>query len=189
MPAERVKRLLVPLLFGVLILIPPQTWFGARFNSGYQGSYLHYLSGDAFFSIDFREGGDYFGGLGIGHLWFILFLLIISLAALPLWGGRREEGSRVVSLSRFLAHPGAWPLAGLAILLGEALPDIGGKNIFYYFVFFTLGYLALCSEGSWQRRDASPGSRFRSAGPGRWGGWSSRPGGTAWRTPRRRWWG
>lgn len=144
--AERVKRLLVPLVFGVLILIPPQTWFGARFNSGFEGSYLRYLSGDAFFSIDFREGGDYFGGLGIGHLWFILFLLIISLAALPLWGARRGEGSRVAGLSRLLAHPGAWPLAGLAILLGEALPDIGGKNIFYYFVFFTLGYLALCSE-------------------------------------------
>ena len=32
---ERVKRLLVPLVFGILILIPPQTWYGARFNSGY----------------------------------------------------------------------------------------------------------------------------------------------------------
>jgi glucan biosynthesis protein C len=143
---ERVKRLLVPLVFGILVLIPPQTWCGARFNSGYQGSYLRYLASDAFFHIDFREGGDYFGGLGVGHLWFILFLFVISLAALPLWAGRGREGSRLVILSRFLAHPGTWPLAGLAILLGEALPDIGGKNIFYYFVFFALGYLAVCSE-------------------------------------------
>lgn len=31
---ERTKRLLVPLVFGIFILIPPQTWYGARFNSG-----------------------------------------------------------------------------------------------------------------------------------------------------------
>lgn len=142
---ERVKRLLVPLVFGILVLIPPQTWYGARFNAGYQGSYLRYVTSDGLFHIDFQEGGDYFGGLGFGHLWFILFLLLISLAALPLWAAGRREGSRLVGLSRFLAHPGAWPLAGSAILLGEALPSPGDKNIFYFFVFFALGYLALCS--------------------------------------------
>jgi glucan biosynthesis protein C len=142
---ERVKRLLVPLVFGILVLVPPQTWYGARFNSGYEGSYFRYLTSDAFFHVDFREGGDYFGGLGLAHLWFILFLLLISLVALPLWAAGRREGSRLVSLSRFLAHPAAWPLAGLAILLGQALPSPGDKNLFHFFVFFALGYVALCS--------------------------------------------
>lgn len=51
-----------------------------------------------------------------------------------------------MGLSRLLAHPGGWLLAGFAISVGDALPEIGGKNIFYYFVFFVLGYLALCSD-------------------------------------------
>ena len=142
---ERVKRLLVPLVFGILVLVPPQTWYGARFNSGYQWSYLRYLTSDGLFHIDFQEGGDYFGGLGFAHLWFILFLLLISLTALPLWAAGRREGSRLVGFSRFLAHPATWPVAGLAIFLGGALPSPGDKNIFYFLVFFALGYLALCS--------------------------------------------
>ena len=31
---ERVKRLAVPFVFGFFVLIPPQTWYGGRFNSG-----------------------------------------------------------------------------------------------------------------------------------------------------------
>ena len=42
--SERVKRLLVPFVFGFFVLIPPQTWYGARFNSGYTDSFWHYLT-------------------------------------------------------------------------------------------------------------------------------------------------
>lgn len=145
--AERVRRLLIPVLFGTLVLIPPQTWYGARVNAGYEASYPHYLASGDFFEWNVRDGGDYYGGFGFGHLWFVLFLFVISIAALPLWRGRRRESSRLVHLSRLLARPAGWPIAGLAILIGEALPGVGGRNIFFYFVFFVLGYLAMCSDG------------------------------------------
>lgn len=45
---ERVTRLFVPLLFGWLVLIPPQTWYGARFNSGYARSFWQYLGTSIF---------------------------------------------------------------------------------------------------------------------------------------------
>jgi surface polysaccharide O-acyltransferase-like enzyme len=143
---ERVRRLLVPFGFGVLVLIPPQTWFGARFNAGYTGSYVDYLASGDFLVPDIREGGDYYGGLGTGHLWFILFLFVISLIVLPLWGGRRAESSRTATLSRALGRPTSWLVAPLAILVAEALPALFGKNLFYYLVFFVLGYLAMCAE-------------------------------------------
>ncbi len=144
--AERVRRILVPLVFGLLVLIPPQTWFGARFNSDYRSSYPRYLVSGDFLEFNIKDGGDYYGGLGTGHLWFILFLFIISMVALPLWRGRRRANSRLVDLSRLLARPWGWLIAGLAIVIGEALPDIAGKNIFSCFVFFGLGYVAMCSE-------------------------------------------
>lgn len=143
---ERVRRLLVPFVFGVLVLIPPQTWFGARFNSGYTGSYADYLASGDFLVPDIREGGDYYGGLGTGHLWFILFLFLISLIVLPLWRGRHAERSRTVALSRMLAHPAGWMVAAFVVMLAEGLPTIGGKNLVYYLVFFVLGYLAMCAE-------------------------------------------
>jgi glucan biosynthesis protein C len=141
---ERVRRLLVPFLFGMLVLIPPQTWYGARFNTGYPGSYLHYLISGDFLRVESGRD-DFYGGLGTGHLWFIIFLFVFSLAALPLWGGRLREGSRLVALSRALAHPAGWLLAGLALLGADSLPELGGQNPFTYFVFFLLGYLAMCS--------------------------------------------
>ena len=58
------------------MLIPPQTWYGARFNSGYTDSYWHYLSSGDFLKWNIQDGGDYYGGFGIGQLWFIMFLLL-----------------------------------------------------------------------------------------------------------------
>jgi glucans biosynthesis protein C len=138
---ERFRRLLVPLLFGWVVLIPPQTWYGARFNSGYSGSFFHYLVSGDFLENNIRDGGDYYGGFGIGHLWFILFLLVISLVVLPLWG-ERARGA-VERMARVLSHPAGWLLAAFLIMIAEGLPDLAGKNIVYYLVFFVSGYLMM----------------------------------------------
>ena len=124
---ERLRRLLVPFVFGMLVLIPPQTWYGARFNSGYDGSYPSYLFGGDFLQVEAGRD-DYFGGLGTGHLWFILYLLVFSLVALPLWGGRRGEGSRLAGLSRFLAHPVGWLATGVALGAIAEFLDFDGEN-------------------------------------------------------------
>jgi peptidoglycan/LPS O-acetylase OafA/YrhL len=66
--------------------------------------------------------------------------------ALPLllWG-RGERGGRVMArVCRWIAHPLVWLAVAFTILIGEALPDLAGKNLFYYLVFFVLGYLAMC---------------------------------------------
>lgn len=142
---ERLKRLLVPFLFGFFVLIPPQTWFGGRFNSGYTSTFWRYMASGDFLHWNIRDGGDYYGGFGFGHLWFILWLLFISLVALPLlvWG-RSERGS--AALGRFaqrMARPPWWLLAAFLILLGEALPDPTGIGFFYYLAFFCLGYAVM----------------------------------------------
>jgi glucans biosynthesis protein C len=143
---ERAKRLLVPFVFGFLILIPPQTWFGGRFNSGYSQSYGHYLISGDFLRWNVRDGGDYFGGFGIGQLWFILFLLIISLVVLPLvvWGVRGRGAGRMRSFSRRLSRPVWWLLPVVILLVASAAPEIPGGNIVYYLAVFLLGYVSVC---------------------------------------------
>ena len=37
---ERVKRLLIPLVFGTLVLVPPQVYLERLRTSGYQGTYI-----------------------------------------------------------------------------------------------------------------------------------------------------
>jgi peptidoglycan/LPS O-acetylase OafA/YrhL len=141
---ERLMRLGIPFLLGLLLIIPPQTYVGGRVNSGYAGSYAHYLVSGDFLAWNIRDGGDYFGGLGIGHLWFILWLLGVSLLALPLVAWVRGERGRawLARWSTRLSRPAWWLLPPALIWLGDGLPDIVGKNPFYYLVFFLLGMAA-----------------------------------------------
>lgn len=146
---ERVTRLFVPLVFGMLVLMPPQTWVGGQFNSGYTGSFFTYITSGAFLVPNFGPEGDYYGGLGIGHFWFILFLLVYSLVALPLfaWGRAGGRGGAAIQrFSRFLAKPWGWLFAGVVIWLSGAVPELAGKNLVYYLVFFILGFAIVADD-------------------------------------------
>jgi surface polysaccharide O-acyltransferase-like enzyme len=141
---ERVNRLLWPFGVGLLVLIPPQTWIGAIRNSGYTGDFFHYLVSGDFLVWNIRNGGDYYGGFGVGHLWFILWLFAVSMMALPLlaWS-RSERGGEWIRLwGQRLSRPVWWLLPPLLILIGDALPDVAGKNPFYYLAFFVIGAVA-----------------------------------------------
>lgn len=145
-------RLVVPFLFGFFVLIPPQTWLGGRFNSGYADSFWAYLSSGAFLAFNIRDGGDYYGGFGIGHLWFILFLFIMSMLALPLlvWARRRREGRGETTAERRPHALGAiawWLIPPVVLFFAEAKPEMGGKGLFYYLAWFVLGFYAIRSEG------------------------------------------
>jgi glucan biosynthesis protein C len=141
---ERFKRLVIPLAFGLLVIIPPQSYLGALTYGNFDGSFLQYYP--RFFQIGPGGGLEgYRGGFTPGHLWFILMLFLLSLVALPLLVYlRRKAGQRLVGrLAAFFTRPGAIFL--LAVPLGPmlALPDIGGKNPSYYFTLFVYGYVLM----------------------------------------------
>ncbi len=152
---ERGLRLLVPLTFGLFVLIPPQTWYGGRFNSGYSGSFFHYIASGDFLQWHVKNGGDYYGGFGIGHLWFILVLFALSVIALPLfsWGRNGRSVALLAGLSRRLAHPTGWLVAALLIAVGAALPDPLGLKSLYYLIFFVLGYVVVCDDEFMERAE------------------------------------
>ncbi len=148
--SERVRRLLVPFLFGLVVLVPPQTWYGARFNSGYTGSFWEYLSSGAFLSVEnvARTGTDYYGGLGFAHLWFILYLFLISLLVLPLVAfARTERGANTTRrVARFLANPLTWIVPALLLWFTEGLPDPLDMSFFMYLTCFVLGFAIVSDE-------------------------------------------
>ena len=110
--SERRERLLVPFVFGIFVLIPPQTWYGGRFNSGYTQSFWHYLVSGDFLKWNIKDGGDYYGGFGIGHLWFIIVLFLVAVVALPLLllgthGARRRAAAQLLAPPRAPGRLGA----------------------------------------------------------------------------------
>jgi peptidoglycan/LPS O-acetylase OafA/YrhL len=94
---ERVKRLLIPLYtVGLFILLPPQFYFEIFSNADYRGTFWEmlprYFSGLGHLSLDWP--GDLLPFPFSGHLWFILFLLLISFVTLPLLLYLKSEQGR-----------------------------------------------------------------------------------------------
>jgi glucans biosynthesis protein C len=74
----RFRRLFLPLLFGMLIVVPPQVYM-ERLTQGYTGSYLD------FYPSIFRGESYPKGNTSWHHLWFIAYLFVYDLLAAPLF--------------------------------------------------------------------------------------------------------
>jgi glucan biosynthesis protein C len=145
---ERVLRLGVPLVFGFFVLIPPQTWYGARFNAGYTGSFWQYISSGQIFVWNIQNGGDYYGGFGIGQLWFILYLLVISILVLPVIAFAHTERGQAFTkrLASGLTKPYWWFVPALLLWITEGLPDPADKHFFMYLTYFLLGFIVISND-------------------------------------------
>lgn len=86
---ERVIRILVPLVLGTLVLVPPQVWAERRWRGQFDGSL------PAFYP-HFFDGLYPSGNFAWHHLWFLAHLFVYSVVALPLFrywrgpSGRRQ---------------------------------------------------------------------------------------------------
>lgn len=145
---SRSARLLIPLVFGILIVIPPQPWIELVTQHGYAKSLGAFWTGDYF----------RFGTLdGIvlptwQHLWFVVYLWVYTLiaAAVLAWVPERLRAKAADGAARWL---GGWgllvlPLAWWLLLLGlfpghdetHALFDDGPSHLHYLMPFF-VGWL------------------------------------------------
>jgi peptidoglycan/LPS O-acetylase OafA/YrhL len=144
---ERVNRLLVPLLFGMVVLLPPTLYLwtrtvpalAARFPTFFQ-FYPHSFVPDPA-DLTGRTQGSW----APQHLWFILYLLGYSALALPFFQYLRgSSGKRLIEgLAAFFARRGAILLLALPLALAAAVPIGGSENPLLYLVWFVYGYLLM----------------------------------------------
>lgn len=144
---ERLLRLLVPFVLGVLIIVPPQPYFARLMRGTMEGNYFTFFT--RHFFDDFSDITGYFGTFTPAHLWFILYLTIISLALLPLLLSlNKRRAEKALKLDACFQKPSFILLMIIPLTVSEALPDLGGKNIFYYALFFLLGYFLAANKKS-----------------------------------------
>lgn len=78
---KRFSRLFVPILFGMVVIVVPQAYFEllgkGEVPAGYLDFYGRYLSAEEGFSIAVPTWN---------HLWYVVYLLVYSLAVLPFMG-------------------------------------------------------------------------------------------------------
>jgi glucan biosynthesis protein C len=137
--AERVKRLLVPLLFGLVVIVPIQSYLAIVWRGG--SSSIVWFTAE-YWSFQ-REFGGYDGGWTPGHLWFILYLFIYAMVAASLFA-RWHARSEPVRWTRWFLL-----LLPLVMFLGDAMPwpEDGPQNLFYSFALFVAGFLLVSDRG------------------------------------------
>jgi len=113
---ERFRRLFIPLLFGMFVVVPPQIYFE------YIDKYPNYWE---FYKTVFEFRPYPGGSFSWHHLWFVLYLLVYSLLLLPFLKFIRSERSIA-----FKESAQKWMSSALGMLL---IPST--------FIFFTQGIL------------------------------------------------
>lgn len=130
---ERVKRLVVPLVFGTVLFMPLMTFIAAKHNLHYSGSIIdHYVR---FFTrlTDFT-GAD--GCFSFGQFWFLLYLFIISVVSLAVIALVRKLGlEKDVNIPLWIIVLLCIPLPFLRELL-----SVGGKSFAEFTYLYLLGY-------------------------------------------------
>lgn len=116
---ERVQRLLIPLVVGVLVLVPPQVYLERRLRGQFLGSFWEFYP-------HFFRGIYPNGNLSWHHLWFLAHLFGYSLIALPLF--RFWQGERGRRQLQWLARVGG----GRAGLVWLALPLVLERHVLWW---------------------------------------------------------
>ncbi len=157
-------RLLLPLLFGMLVVVPPQSYLEVveKLPGGYHDGYLafwaRYLSADD----GFCRGGDCLVLPTWNHLWFVAYLWVYTVV---LWalvrfapGALAVAGTRLAALLRSPAGVLLWPAlffaAARIALVGvfdstHALVDDWYNHV-QYFAAFMLGFLVARRDAVWE---------------------------------------
>jgi glucans biosynthesis protein C len=152
---ERLRRLGIPLLVGLLTLIPLQAYLGLR-HTGDPGATARFYwrfwdvrpSPDFPFLLEAAPGGLF----QTGHLWFLVCLLGFSLVLLPGFALLRgpRMGWLVERLAGLLARPGgalllAAPLVAVEVFLGSEV-GLGGWHHGSYALFLAYGFLTAADQ-------------------------------------------
>ncbi|GAA5442227.1 glucans biosynthesis protein C [Microbulbifer sp. NBRC 101763] len=159
---RRLKQLLIPLLFGILVIVPPQAYYEALSNGVIEPGYLSFLW--RYFSFQPWPANSFAGshvGFTWNHLWYLPYLLCYTLVIIPVAHYLRNKQSL---LKHWISGIKSWhlvllPLLPLTLYGLFLFPHFGGINYavvgdWYthaqFFTFFFIGYLLVSSQAPWQ---------------------------------------
>jgi len=149
---ERISRILVPLIFGILVIVPPQVYLERIYDGDFVGSFFAWYPHT--FQGTYSNESAASGNLSFHHLWFLAYLFVFSLLLLPLFRYLRREDKKSVisSIAGFLSRPGAIYLPAVLLIIYEVFlfPIYGRgnqnlvddwRNFLFYITVFFFGFL------------------------------------------------
>ncbi|GAB3495628.1 hypothetical protein GCM10027341_13230 [Spirosoma knui] len=164
---ERVRRLFLPLVFGIFVVVPPQIYVEWLFRGGtasrrFTGSYGEFYP-EVFKFQPYHDGGTG-GAFSWHHLWFVAYLFLYALISITVFRWlKQSSGQRCIDrIGRLIAKPGgAMWLMIVVIALSQYMlrpfyPDETHAliNDWAYFVenllLFWFGYVLISRQEFWQ---------------------------------------
>jgi glucans biosynthesis protein C len=143
---DKIKRLLVPLLIGIVLIVPPQTYIE---NITAMGAY-------------WQEYPKLAQNFSSNHLWFIEYLIVFAVLALPVnWLLNSHVGKKLITRLSQLSQAKLGLLSIVIVLVVLRIvcwinfPDNDNKienltSSSYYFFFFIAGMLFIREPSIWQ---------------------------------------
>ncbi len=137
---ERFSKLMLPFISGMILLIPFQTLYARKFFFGYNGSLFDNFK---YFFTNFTDLSGYDGCFTPGHLWFILFLFVISILSLvvikllPYEKIRNKTEKMNIAIIILLFVP---------VWLFYYIGNFGGFSLGKDFILYLLGYYVFSND-------------------------------------------
>ncbi|MDE5419996.1 acyltransferase family protein [Labilibaculum sp. DW002] len=103
---DRIKRLIVPFLFGILLIIPPQRFYEWIMFRDFQGAYFDFLLLYPAQQLGSNMGASvllWFGHLGT-HLWYLPFLFVMTLISLPIFKKIQKGQINFTGLKKIMSN-------------------------------------------------------------------------------------
>ncbi len=137
---QRVSKLLIPFICGTIFLVPFQSLYARKFFDNYEGSLWDHWK---YFFTHLTDFSGYDGAFTPGHLWFILFLFLISMVTLFLF--------RYVPYKKLTASVEKMPVFAVALLfipvwLMYYLGNFGGYSLGKNLALYLTGYYVLSND-------------------------------------------
>ncbi|MEX0330741.1 MAG: acyltransferase family protein [Puniceicoccaceae bacterium] len=146
---DRIKRLIVPFIFGILILIPPQRYFEWTMFRDFEEGIWKFLMVYPVDQLGAKMGSSvllWFGHLGT-HLWYLPYLFVMTMVCMPLFKRIREGKISLAWLkdilsTRFGVYVLVVPMVTCRFLLKPLYPDYTDWSDFLFYLWpFVYGFM------------------------------------------------
>lgn len=153
---NRIRRLLIPFVTGLLLVVPPQVYYELKADPAYHESYLHFYP--RFFDVQFSlEFPLFLKGIPpdeffqLSTMYFLIDLFIFSLLLLPVFQHLQTPAGnqRAERWADFFTRSGAIFTLALPIGITEAIMGSGFEgtwNPFAWMLFIFYGFLFTCDQ-------------------------------------------
>jgi len=145
---ERTVKLLLPLIAGMFLVVPPQIYYERLLRGQWSGGYLDFYASRVLQFVPYPAGN-----FSWHHLWFIMYLYVYVLLLLPAMLWWRRRGTQLAPRSWLFLF--GVPLGINEVLLKHTYPEshnlVSDWYIFNHYLLLTAyGYLMASMPGVWQ---------------------------------------